>query len=62
MKNLINWRYKMTFVSEETKKDILELAKSMGLDSDGDFVMYKGKLYLINVIKGIVKPVITHEL
>ena len=52
----------MTWVSEETKKDILELAKSMGLDSDGEFVMYKGKLYLINVTKGIVKPVITHEL
>ena len=61
MKNLINWRYKMSFVSEQTKNEILELARSMGLDSDGDFVMYKGKLYLINVIKGIVKPVIEHK-
>lgn len=52
----------MTYVSEQTKKEILELAKSMGLDSDGEFVMYKDKLYLINVIKGVVKPVITHEL
>lgn len=51
----------MTFVSEQTKNEILELARSMGLDSDGDFVMYKGKLYLINVIKSIVKPVIEHK-
>lgn len=51
----------MTWVSEQTKKDILELAKTIDLDQDGDFAMYDGKLYFINVIKDIVEPVIQHK-
>lgn len=51
----------MTLVSEKTKKDILELAKTIDLDQDGDFAMYDGKLYFINAIKGIVEPLIQHK-
>lgn len=51
----------MTWVSEQTKKDIFELAKTIDLDQNGDFAMYDGKLYFINVIKGIVEPVIQHK-
>lgn len=40
----------MIWVSEETKKDILELAKSMGLDSDGEFVMYNLPLYTLSML------------
>lgn len=52
----------MIWVSEQTKNYILELAKdSPELYLNGGFAMYDGKLYFINVIKGIVDPVIQHK-
>lgn len=50
----------MTWVSEQTKKDVLELAKSSDINQDGGFAIYKGKQYYVNVEKGIVDPVIQH--
>lgn len=51
----------MTWLSEQTKKEILELAKDSDLYTYVGFAMYDGKLYFINVIKGIVEPVIQHK-
>lgn len=52
----------MVFISEQTKKEILELAKGSNLYNDnGAFATYDGKLYYVNVDKGIVDPVIQHE-
>lgn len=47
----------MIWVSEQTKKDILELAKLSGINQYGGFAMYEGKQYYINVDKGIVDPI-----
>ena len=46
----------MTYVSEQTKKEILDL------DQDGDFVIYNGKEYYVDVIEGVVKPIIKHPI
>ena len=52
----------MTWVSEQTKKEILELAKGSDLyNNNGAFATYDGKLYYVNVAKGIVDPVIQHD-
>lgn len=52
----------MTWVSEQTKKEILELAKGSDLyNNNGAFATYDGKLYYVNVANGIVDPVIQHE-
>lgn len=50
----------MTWVSEQMKKGILELAKLSGINQYGGFAMYEGKQYYINVDKGIVDPIIQH--
>lgn len=51
----------MTWVSEQTKKEILELVRSSDLDQDGDFAIYDGREYYINVREGVVKPIIKHS-
>ena len=50
----------MTWISEQTKKEILELAKSGDFDQDGDLIIYNGKDYYVDVRGGIVKPIIKH--
>lgn len=52
----------MTWVSEQTKKEILKLAKSGEFDQDGDLVIYNGKEYYVDVIEGVVKPIIKHPI
>ena len=46
----------MTWISEHTKKEILDLARS------GDFVIYNGKEYYVDVREGLVKPIIKHPI
>ena len=48
----------MTFVSEETKNEILDLASSGDFDQDGDLVFYNDKEYYVDVREGVVKPII----
>lgn len=52
----------MTWVSEQTKKEILDLARSGDFDQDGDLVIYNGKEYYVDVREGIVKPIIKHPI
>ena len=52
----------MTYVSEQTKKEILDLAISGDFDQDGDFIIYNGKEYYVDVLKGVVKPIIKHPI
>lgn len=52
----------MTYVSEQTKKEILDLARSGDFDQDGDLVIYKGKEYYVDVREGVVKPIIKHPI
>ena len=52
----------MTLVSEQTKKEILELARSSDLDQDGDLVIYNGREYYVNVRDRVVKPIIKHPI
>lgn len=52
----------MTWVSEQTKKEILDLARSGDFDQDGDLVIYKGKEYYVDVREGVVKSIIKHPI
>ena len=51
----------MTWVFEQTKENILELAKDDDLYKNGGFAIFNDKLYYINVTKGAVEPVIQHK-
>nr|DAR03343.1 MAG TPA: hypothetical protein [Caudoviricetes sp.] len=50
----------MTWVSEQTKKEILDFARSGYFDQDGDFAIYNGREYYVNVRDRVVKPIIKH--
>lgn len=52
----------MTWVSDQTKEEILELARSSDLDQDGDFAIYNGREYYVNVRDRVVKPIIKHPI
>ena len=52
----------MTWVSEQTKKEILDLARSGDFDHDGDLVSYNDKEYYVNVRDRVVKPIIKHPI
>ena len=52
----------MTWVSEQTKKEILDLARSGDFDQDGDFAIYNGREYYVNVRDRVVKPIIKHPI
>lgn len=52
----------MTWVSEQTKKEILDIARSGDFDQDGDLVIYNDKEYYVDVREDIVKPIIKHPI
>lgn len=52
----------MTWVSEQTKKEILDIARSGDFDQDGDLVIYNGKEYYVDVRDRVVKPIIKHPI
>lgn len=52
----------MTWVSEQTKKEILDLARSGDFDQDGDLVSYNDKEYYVDVREGVVKLIIRHPI
>ena len=52
----------MTWVSEQTKKEILDFSRSGDFDQDGALVIYKGKEYYVDVRDRVVKPIIKHPI
>ena len=50
----------MTWVSEQIKKEILDIARSGDFDQDVDLVIYNDKEYYVDVREGVVKPIIKH--
>lgn len=40
----------------------MDLARSGDFDQDGDFVIYNSKEYYVDVIEGVVKPIIKHPI
>lgn len=52
----------MTWVSEQTKKEILDLARSGDFDQDGDLIIYNDKEYYVDVRGSVVKPIIKHPI
>ena len=52
----------MKWVSEQTKKEILDIVRSGDFDQDGDLVIYNSKEYYVNVLEGVIKPIIKHPI